>query len=427
MQTIAKAGGRPRFLLVDGHNSHYSLSFLTYAWEHRIHVLCYPLHTTHVYQALDVGVFGALKAAFLDERDSFKCRLVQKVSKENFLVVLGAAWVCAMTPDTIKNAFRITGVVPFNWDAIRKDALAPSLKTTTAAAMPLTPPSPVRVIARVFHDLSHPTAGSSTGSVLNQTPPCPEDLVNAVSTASSLLLSTSAAFLVTASPVASTLSIPSTPFQPLHTPPCPAALNLEPKTENERLLLQLLKESHAKVLVEHENSVSQHARLVLQDLYCDWVRGQLFAREAKKKKGKGKKRLMGNGLPVLLTGDVFFDRVVKHNAAEEAERKEHILRAKAWEIFGDVLGEWKAKEEARKSRNIAIRFAFKEAKMRWDTQAAEAKAIKQRPPLKPKQGKLEKPVPRPVDPSKPSKLASDKSGPQMRNQVDDCHSLNASP
>lgn len=55
--------GQYRLLLVDGHNSHYTRGFLRYARENNIAVLCYPAHTTHVYQGLDVAVFGALKLA----------------------------------------------------------------------------------------------------------------------------------------------------------------------------------------------------------------------------------------------------------------------------------------------------------------------------------------------------------------------------
>jgi len=51
-------------VLVDGHNSHYTQAFLEYATAHRIHVLCYPAHGTHVYQGLDVVVFGILKLYF---------------------------------------------------------------------------------------------------------------------------------------------------------------------------------------------------------------------------------------------------------------------------------------------------------------------------------------------------------------------------
>lgn len=60
-QTREKAAGRRRLLLVDGHASHFTFSFLDYARWHNIHVLCYPSHGMHVFQGLDVVVFSVLK------------------------------------------------------------------------------------------------------------------------------------------------------------------------------------------------------------------------------------------------------------------------------------------------------------------------------------------------------------------------------
>ncbi|PPQ86722.1 hypothetical protein CVT24_012473, partial [Panaeolus cyanescens] len=58
-----------RLLLVDGHNSHHTLDFLLYAKEHKIIVLCYVAHGTHVYQGLDVVVFSPLKHYLMQARD----------------------------------------------------------------------------------------------------------------------------------------------------------------------------------------------------------------------------------------------------------------------------------------------------------------------------------------------------------------------
>lgn len=60
-KTRAKVNGRTRLLLFDGHVSHYTRGFLEYARAYDIKVLCYPAHGTHVYQGLDVAVFGVLK------------------------------------------------------------------------------------------------------------------------------------------------------------------------------------------------------------------------------------------------------------------------------------------------------------------------------------------------------------------------------
>ena len=50
-QTQAKADGRFRLLVVDGHTSHFDYELLQYAKANRIVVLCLPAHTTHVLQS----------------------------------------------------------------------------------------------------------------------------------------------------------------------------------------------------------------------------------------------------------------------------------------------------------------------------------------------------------------------------------------
>ena len=69
LYTKARANGRPHLLLLDGHNSHYTLDFLQYARKENIIILCYPSHSTHVYQGLDVVVFAILKHLFIEERN----------------------------------------------------------------------------------------------------------------------------------------------------------------------------------------------------------------------------------------------------------------------------------------------------------------------------------------------------------------------
>jgi hypothetical protein len=59
--------GRYRMLIFDGHGSHLSQNFIDYCWEYRIHPFQLPVHTTHLLQPLDVGVFQALKHSFKKE------------------------------------------------------------------------------------------------------------------------------------------------------------------------------------------------------------------------------------------------------------------------------------------------------------------------------------------------------------------------
>ena len=48
-------------MFVDGCGSHLSAQFLQYCMTHDIDLLVLPLHTLHVLQPLDVGVFKEVK------------------------------------------------------------------------------------------------------------------------------------------------------------------------------------------------------------------------------------------------------------------------------------------------------------------------------------------------------------------------------
>jgi DDE superfamily endonuclease len=144
-QTAVKAAGRTQLLVVDGHSSHYTLGFLEYAQEHNIVVLCYPSHSTHVYQGLDVVIFSVLKHAWSDERDKFEAQGTT-VTKLNFMTVYAKAHVHAFTESNIRAAFAKTGIVPYNPDIVTTATMAPSLKTSTTSLLPLGLASPVHEV-----------------------------------------------------------------------------------------------------------------------------------------------------------------------------------------------------------------------------------------------------------------------------------------
>jgi hypothetical protein len=175
-QTQEKANGCHRLLLVDGYNSHYTLRFLEYAAAHNIHILCHPAHATHVYQGLDVAVFGVLKVYWTEERDKHECETWQKVTKENFLAIYGRAHVRALTEETIRSAFRKTGVVPFDRNIVTQVMMAPSLETSSYGNMPLLQPSPVRRMAAVMRELIAPPPGRDDWDMNIDDPGSPMDV-----------------------------------------------------------------------------------------------------------------------------------------------------------------------------------------------------------------------------------------------------------
>ncbi|KAF9227442.1 hypothetical protein BS17DRAFT_793916 [Gyrodon lividus] len=121
-KTYTKANGRARLLLVNGHNFHYTKDFLDYARHHNIHVLCYPAHATHIYQGLDVAIFGPLKNCWTEERDQYES---------------STSYHAVITPQNICSAFEKTGVWPFNPDMVTPETMASSLETSARGQLPL--------------------------------------------------------------------------------------------------------------------------------------------------------------------------------------------------------------------------------------------------------------------------------------------------
>ena len=67
--TVTKARRSWRLLFVDGHGSYINMSFLDWCLEHRILVACYPPHSTHRLQPLDVSLFTPLGVYYGQELD----------------------------------------------------------------------------------------------------------------------------------------------------------------------------------------------------------------------------------------------------------------------------------------------------------------------------------------------------------------------
>src|SRR4051794_9493839 len=125
-QTKEKAAGHTCVLLLDGHSSHYTLPLLDYAQANNIIILGYPPHCTHVLQGLDVVCFAKMKHEFRCEIHKFEDLHMKGVTKADFAAVFGNAFLRAFTPETVKAAFKATGVHSFNPDAITEKKLAPS-------------------------------------------------------------------------------------------------------------------------------------------------------------------------------------------------------------------------------------------------------------------------------------------------------------
>ena len=114
----------------------------------------YPAHTTHVYQGPDVVIFSVLKKNIGNKQQVYERLTGKHMTKENFLEIYSKAHLCTMTPKNIKMAFHKTGTWPVNPDIITPDMMALSKTTSWESHLPVQPPTPVRIVAKMLKDIS---------------------------------------------------------------------------------------------------------------------------------------------------------------------------------------------------------------------------------------------------------------------------------
>ena len=158
-QTHDKVNGEAQVLLMDGHSSHHTPELLQFACKNNIIVLGYPPHCTHALQGLDVVCFAKMKEAWKEEITAHKKRSGWAVEKEDFAEVFGKAFQKAFTPETVKSAFRATGIYPYDPTVITEEQMRPSLATSMKANFPLTQSTLVHQVMAAFHYQPHKDVG----------------------------------------------------------------------------------------------------------------------------------------------------------------------------------------------------------------------------------------------------------------------------
>ena len=188
------------------------------------------------------------------------------------------------------------------------------------SGLPLPQSSPVRAIASLLHALtlqSQPPSEAPSRDEEQESSVSPVDTTALVGTAMEKLAASSGAFLVNNDRVRSTdrlyLEVPRI-AKPQFSK---ALLDITPMTPVEEQLLEALKEAQENETYQHGVIVGMQSMFVLQNVYCEDVRGQVAAKEAKEDKGKEKRGwLVGDGLPCVLTSDAFVEAVVNYNRAQ---------------------------------------------------------------------------------------------------------------
>jgi DDE superfamily endonuclease len=132
--------GTYRLLILDGHDSHIAPEFDTFCTQNNIITLCMPAHASHILQPLDVGCFGALKTAYGTLVSDLARQRIFHVDKTDFLAMYIQAHTKIFTKDIIKNAFKATGIYPFNPGYVLDTLITTPSLPSTGNGMPTSSP-----------------------------------------------------------------------------------------------------------------------------------------------------------------------------------------------------------------------------------------------------------------------------------------------
>jgi hypothetical protein len=116
--TFPRMKGKYRLLVLDGHGSHLTPKFDEICHQNNVIPICMPPHSSHLLQPLDVGCFAVLKRAYGQIVENLMRDGVNHIDKLDFLDAFPIARNEAFKPETIKNSFSATGLVPYNPDRV---------------------------------------------------------------------------------------------------------------------------------------------------------------------------------------------------------------------------------------------------------------------------------------------------------------------
>lgn len=112
----------PLILLMDNHASHVTIEAIQFSRENGIIMLGFPPYTSPWFQPLDDGFYGPLKTAYSQVCDDF---LVSNpgvcISITHIPKIFCNAYIKMTTLQTAVNAFRATGIEPFDSKIFRDE------------------------------------------------------------------------------------------------------------------------------------------------------------------------------------------------------------------------------------------------------------------------------------------------------------------
>ena len=102
----------PAVLFLDGHDSHETDQLKAIAHKNNIIIITFPSQCTHMLQPLDVAIFGQTQYQWTEHCDS---RIIEGVRMDRDNVIPEYMSIRGfMVPETLRAAFRSTGIYPLN-------------------------------------------------------------------------------------------------------------------------------------------------------------------------------------------------------------------------------------------------------------------------------------------------------------------------
>lgn len=143
--TWEKAERQYRLLILDGHGSHVTGSFIMHCMDHWIALIRLSPHTSHVLQPLDVGYFGPLKTALSNYQDKLFRLHVARICKIEWLIAYVKARCTAFRYDNVLGGWSGAGLIPLNPEKILRKLVPATWSTLNSRksdhAVTSSPPS----------------------------------------------------------------------------------------------------------------------------------------------------------------------------------------------------------------------------------------------------------------------------------------------
>jgi hypothetical protein len=121
---VERTAQNPIIYFLDGHKSHYSYDFSVWCRQNHIHIITFFPNATRILQMCDVGMFGAGQKEWTSFVRQWRGRTENRgkeIDEVEFVKILKEVNDSFIKPESIINAYKATGIYPFNVENVHFD------------------------------------------------------------------------------------------------------------------------------------------------------------------------------------------------------------------------------------------------------------------------------------------------------------------